>query len=101
MNNYLPETIQSVLMLQICQADSFPNFTGWPKSLSGTSFEGAIYCNMDSDPEPEIVMAVGSTVYAWNMDGSNVPGWPKSLSYPAQGSPAFGDIDGDGQGEVV
>ena len=82
--------------------DSFTTFPGWPKSNSnGTSFEGGIFCNMDADPTPEIVYAIGNVVYAWKMDGSSVTGWPKTLSYPVQGAPSFGDIDGDGQGEIV
>lgn len=81
--------------------DTFPNFTGFPKHISGSSFEGGIYCNMDSDPEQEVVICIGYTIQAWNSDGSNVPGWPKTMSYPAQGAPSFGDIDGDGQGEIV
>jgi hypothetical protein len=82
-------------------ADSFPNFPGFPKHVAGSSFEGGIFCNMDSDPELEIVYNVGYTINAFNLDGSNVPGWPKTSSYPLEGAPSFGDIDGDGQGEIV
>jgi hypothetical protein len=82
-------------------ADSFPNFPGFPKHVSGTSIEGAIFCNMDSDPEMEIVFNATYNIYAFNLDGSSVPGWPKTVSYPLEGAPSFGDIDGDGQGEIV
>ena len=85
--------------------DSFPNFPGFPKHVSGTSNEGgAIFCNMDSDPEPEIVFNATYTIYALNIDGSSVPGWPKTVTSGTvglDGAPAFGDIDGDGQGEIV
>lgn len=82
--------------------DSFPLFTGYPKHVSGTSFEGGIVCNMDTDPELEVVYGIGFTVQAWNLDGTAVPGWPKTVSsYPVEGAPAFGDIDGDGQGDIV
>ncbi len=85
--------------------DSFPNFPAYPINVTGTSFEGGIFCNMDSDPQLELVYAVGTNsggmVYAWKSNGTLVPGWPKSLSYPPQGAPAFGDIIGDGQGEIV
>ncbi|HCV43135.1 MAG TPA: hypothetical protein DGH68_06595, partial [Bacteroidetes bacterium] len=82
--------------------DSFPLFTGYPQHISGQSFEGGIVCNMDADPELEIVYGIGFTVQAWNLDGSAVPGWPKTVSsYAVEGAPAFGDIDGDGQGEIV
>jgi hypothetical protein len=62
-------------------ADSFPNFTGFPAHLQYYSSEGgAVFCNMDSDPDLEIVIDMGHTVYAMKKDGSNVPGWPKSVS---------------------
>jgi hypothetical protein len=109
--NLLPDVMNNVNVLESdgngsfnnvsYNLDSFPSFPNWPKAVSGTSFEGGIYCNMDSDAALEIVYAFGNTVYAWKMDGSNVPGWPKTLSYFVQGAPAFGDIDGDGQGEIV
>ncbi|MCX6165638.1 MAG: T9SS type A sorting domain-containing protein [Ignavibacteriae bacterium] len=82
--------------------DSFPTYPGFPKHISGTTFEGSIFCNMDSDPDLEIVFNVAYTVQAFNIDGSNVTGWPKTVSsYGLEGSPAFGDIDGDGYGEIV
>lgn len=82
--------------------DSLPIFPGFPKQFTGTTFEGAIFCNLDTDPEMEVVINIGYTVQAFNLDGSSVQGWPKSVtSYPLEGAPAFGDIDGDGQGEIV
>ena len=83
-------------------SDTLPTFTGFPVTVSGTTFEGCIFCNMDSDPELEIVINIAYTVQALNMDGTPVTGWPKTVSsYALEGSPAFGDIDGDGQGEIV
>jgi hypothetical protein len=82
--------------------DSFPVFPGFPKAFQYTTFEGNIYCNMDGDPDLEVVFNIGYTVQALNKDGSNVPGWPKTVaSYTLEGAPSFGDIDGDGQGEIV
>jgi len=82
--------------------DTLPNFPGFPKVISGTTFEGAIYCNMDADPDLEIVINIGYTIQAFNKDGSNVAGWPINVgTQPLQGAPAFGDIDGDGQEEIV
>ena len=82
-------------------ADSFPVYNGFPKIVTGQSFEGGITCQMDADSELEIVYGIGATIQAWNLDGSNVTGWPVSLSYNAQGAPSYGDIDGDGQAEIV
>lgn len=82
--------------------DTLPVFPGFPKVISGTSFEGAIYCNMDADSDLEIVINIGYTIQAFNKDGSNVPGWPINVgTQPLQGAAAFGDIDGDGQEEIV
>ena len=82
--------------------DSFPVFSGFPLYFSGNSFEGGIYCNMDNDPQMELVYNIGYNTYAVKLNGSNVPGWPKTASsYALEGAPAFGDIDGDGYGEIV
>jgi hypothetical protein len=82
--------------------DSFPSFTGFPKTVSGSTIEGGIYCNMDGDNDLEIVYNIGFTVQAWNFDGTSVSGWPQTVaSYALEGAPAFGDIDGDGQEEIV
>ncbi|MBX7044892.1 MAG: T9SS type A sorting domain-containing protein [Ignavibacteria bacterium] len=82
--------------------DTLPPFPGFPKVIAGTTFEGAIYCNMDSDPDLEIVININTTILAFNKDGSNVAGWPVNVgTQPLQGAPAFGDIDGDGQEEIV
>ncbi len=64
---------------------------------------GAIYCNLDADPEMEIIFGAGETLYAVNLDGSAVPGWPKTFTqyYESVWTVSFGDIDNDGQGEVV
>ena len=76
-------------------------FPGYPKDVSGTSFEGGILCNMDGDADLEIVYNIGYTVQCWNYDGTSVSGWPKTVSYPLIGAPAYGDIDGDGLDEIV
>jgi len=81
--------------------DTLPNFPGFPKVVSGTTFEGPIYCNMDGDADLEILINIGYTIQAYNKDGSNVPGWPITVTLPLQGSPAFGDVDGDGQEDII
>ena len=86
----------------VYNVDSFPMFSGFPKTLTGTTFEGGILCNMDSDNDLEIVFNIGFTVQAWNYDGTTVSGWPQTVaSFALEGSPAFGDIDGDGIEEIV
>ncbi|MBT4576705.1 MAG: T9SS type A sorting domain-containing protein [Candidatus Cloacimonetes bacterium] len=76
--------------------------TGWPVSYTGSNCKnGAIYVNMDADPELEILFGVGTKITALNLDGTTVPGWPVQLSFYIWSSPAAGDIDGDGEMEIV
>lgn len=75
---------------------------GWPVSYSGSNcHNGAIYVNMDSDADLEILFGVGTQITALNLDGSIVDGWPVQLAFYIWGSPACGDIDGDGENEIV
>ena len=79
----------------------FTVFPGFPVSQTGSTMEGSIFCNLDSDSDFEIVVCIGQSTYAFNMDGSAVTGWPKAITQAPSGAPAFGDIDGDGEGEIV
>ena len=106
----IPDAMNNINILEIDQTglktitanlDSFPVFPGFPIQVSGSSIEGQICLNMDTDPELEIVYALGSTLQAWNIDGTNVPGWPVTSPYEYYGGPAAGDIDGDGIDEIV
>ncbi|MBN2172988.1 MAG: VCBS repeat-containing protein [Bacteroidales bacterium] len=81
--------------------DPIEVYPNWPVNQTGSSNRGGIYCNLDDDPELEIVYYIGLKVYAWNIDGTAVTGWPASVSLYPDGAPAYGDIDGDGEGEVV
>lgn len=75
---------------------------GFPLTYSSANtYNGAVYTNMDSDPQMEMIFGVGKKLVAFNMDGSLVPGWPVSLTQYVWGSPAIGDIDGDNDVEVV
>ncbi|GEM_PF-1843781 len=76
-------------------------FPGWPVTYNGDSNRGGVWCNLDDDPDLEIVYCIGQEVYAFNIDGTVVDGWPQSLALPPNGAPAFGDVDGDSEGEIV
>ncbi|MBN1337671.1 MAG: PKD domain-containing protein [Bacteroidales bacterium] len=76
-------------------------FPGWPIYESGSSQRGGIYCNLDNDPDLEMVYCAGQKVFAFNVEGDTVEGWPVTVQLFPDGAPAFGDIDGDGEGEVV
>ena len=86
--------------------DSFQLFPGFPVIGSFTTYApktGGIMCNLDSDPEEEIIFGCGSVLYALNIDGTNVTGWPFNFptNYEISWAPASGDIDGDGEIEIV
>lgn len=82
--------------------DSFPLYSGFPVSVtSATTAEGGVFCNMDADPDMEILYNTGLSTQARNLDGTSVPGWPKTHTQSADGAPSIGDIDGDGQEEIV
>lgn len=81
--------------------DTVTVFPLWPKSESGYNERGGIYCNLDDDEALEVVYTMGQSLYAYNIEGTDVPGWPISLEYIPDGAPSFGDIDGDGFGEIV
>jgi len=95
------ETTERIPQQHALQTDDYTVYPGWPLTVTGNSFEGGIYCQMDTDPDLEIVYCTGFTDHAWNLDGSYVPGWPRTLSHVAEGAPAYGDIDGDGAPEIV
>ena len=86
---------------EISSGLNFTLFPGFPVTQAGNSYEGAIFCNMDTDPDLEIVVCIGQATYAFNLDGSLVTGWPQTIPQVPSGAPAFGDIDGDGEGEIV
>ncbi|MCF8369024.1 MAG: FG-GAP-like repeat-containing protein [Bacteroidales bacterium] len=81
--------------------DPIEIYPGWPIQKTGNSNRGGIYCNLDSDPDLEVIYNIGTQVHAWNIDGSSVDGWPATVQLYPDGAPAFGDIDGDGEGDIV
>jgi hypothetical protein len=81
--------------------EGIETFPGFPVSVPGANERGGVYGNLDDDPELELIYPAGSSLHAFNADGSPVAGWPQPLDFPTDGAAAFGDIDGDGQGEIV
>jgi hypothetical protein len=90
------------------QGNSLP---GWPKEIYSESYHShfgtgaAAVGNIDSDPEPEILVCANSYyLHAFNPDGSVVDGFPKyagGLGIKGGIRPALGDIDGDKLTEVI
>src|SRR5438034_252733 len=77
--NLIPDVMNKVNVLEtdanghfknvVFDMDTFPPFNGFPKSATGQSFEGGIFCQMDGDLQLEIVYGIGNTVQAWKTDG--------------------------------
>lgn len=85
---------------------TFTLFPGFPLSSTYAIFSpktGGIYCNMDADPEMEVVFAASQNLHVVNLDGTPVSGWPKAYASNNEipWAPSYGDIDGDGAGELV
>ncbi|MFA4864675.1 MAG: T9SS type A sorting domain-containing protein [Bacteroidales bacterium] len=61
-----------------------------------------LVANVDKDPESEIIIAdpVNNFIYAFNLDGSQVPGWPLAVD-GLMATPAIGDVNHDGLNEIV
>jgi len=61
-----------------------------------------LVANVDKDPENEIIIAdpINNFIYAFNLDGSQVPGWPLAVN-GLFSTPAIGDVDHDGLNEIV
>jgi hypothetical protein len=92
-------------------------FDGWPKHIYGWitgSHEGSpSFANLDADEDLEIIIADDwadppnepgedrGRIYAYNLDGSDVPGWPLTTRGYSYSSPSTGDINNDGQEEVA
>jgi hypothetical protein len=110
-NAYIPDVLGNVnimgsdgktFVVHTDNPDSFPVFSGYPVSItSATTSEGGVFCNMDGDPDMEILYNTGLSTQARNLDSTSVPGWPKTHTQSADGAPSIGDIDGDGQEEIV
>jgi hypothetical protein len=92
-------------------------FDDWPKHIYGWiggSHEGSpAFGNLDADEDLEIVIADDwadppnepgedrGRIYAYNLDGSDVPGWPVTTRGYSFSSPSIGDIDNDGEEEIA
>ena len=94
----------------------------WPRETAGVMPAPPALGDIDNDGELEIVIGCGAhyamdscgdgdaKLYAWNVDGSNVPGFPTeppspnswlSGSYAMPYNPILADFDGDGDVEIL
>lgn len=87
----------------------------WPKAVGGFVRSQPSFGDIDDDGELEMVVSASNydgndllfcTLYAFNLDGTNVTGWPKDIKALYNigiryTSAAVGDLDNDGVDEVV
>ncbi|MDP3964955.1 MAG: FG-GAP-like repeat-containing protein [bacterium] len=74
--------------------------SGWPTdALAGVVTAPAVG-NLDTDPEPEIVVAGSYRFFVYEHDGTIKDGWPIDAQNYAQ-TPVVHDFDGDGVDEIV
>jgi hypothetical protein len=81
---------------------------GWPVKITySQECHTPAIADIDDDGENEMITASGSsssgtTISAYNEDGTSVPGWPIIVEYgETETYPVIGDVDGDGEIEVI
>ena len=100
--------------VELIDGDNNPATDGVLARITGVSFNygSAAVANLDADPQLEILVPVNKSsdnsggIYAFNIDGTQVPGWPFFTGGPGNNSevsssPAVADLDNDGQEEIV
>ncbi len=77
------------------------NISGFPIQLNGGSQNSLTVANLDSDAQPEILIATSSTglLYAINHDGSIH--FQKTIGGQIKSSPVVADVNNDGEREVI
>lgn len=81
---------------------------GWPRDLLLVPDGAPSFGDLDGDGFGEIVVTthtVGSFnegyIYAFEMNGTNMPGFPKLISGGAVRTPVLADLDDDGADEII
>lgn len=76
---------------------------GFPLALASGVVAPPALCELDGDPESEIVFGdAAGLIQVFNHDGTTVPGWPVDIgTFQADATIAVGNITGDGDNEVV
>jgi hypothetical protein len=76
---------------------------GFPLGLTSSVVAPPAICELDGDPESEIVFGLeDGRIVALDHDGSALPGWPVDIgTFQADATIAVGDITGDGRSDVV
>jgi hypothetical protein len=88
------------------RSGTYPQQTGWPRSLAYSQTLGVtpVYADFDRNGSLDVAASGGfGTMAIWNANGTLLPGWG---TFAGAGSQALlpitaGDLDGDGDLEVV
>lgn len=79
---------------------------GWPNVVDHVITGSPAIGNVDSDPEPEIIVTTSNygvygELYVYDIDGSLLPGYPIILDGAAQHEPLLENIDSDPEYEIL
>jgi len=84
------------------------NATGWPRTLDYPTDGAAAFGDIDGDGAGEIVVTTHQvatfafgTVYAFEIDGSNVSGFPVTTEGGGIRTPVLADLNGDDALEII
>jgi len=76
------------------------NLENWPYSIGSNSWKGPVVGNLDSDPDPEVIIASGTGILAVLEHDASVK-FERDLSCQVKNSPIVGDINGDLANEII
>ncbi|MRR09820.1 T9SS type A sorting domain-containing protein [bacterium] len=76
---------------------------GWPVMHDGIAIASPAIGDIDGNGYPDIVAAIGTSVYAYHYNGTLMSGFPVQVSHQeaVQSSPALADVDRDGRQEIL
>ncbi|MCK5036227.1 MAG: hypothetical protein KAS73_10070 [Candidatus Sabulitectum sp.] len=81
-------------------ADTYPTQSGWAVEVEGVITTTPILTNLDSDPELEIVAFTGTSLTAFDTDGTEM--WQLSQQgFIDYAHPLAADLDADGHTEIL
>ncbi len=91
-NNEAETTVQLV--------DTYPTESGWPMEVTGAVTTTPVLVNLDSDANLEIVCLTGTSLTAFDTDGTEL--WRlMSQGFSDAAHPLAADLDADGHPEIV
>ena len=103
-NGKIDESILKKQQLSELTTDTnraFELYENWPIDVQGNRGGYGITCNLDDDPELEIIFAGFTHIYAYNIDGTLVDGWPSPLNEFVTKAISIGDVNGDGEDNII